>query len=86
MSGHGPDKYDDTVTAANAPSHRWSWNEARYPWTDIPANDPAAVSEGLSLVYDPTNGTVSGGNIFRFGGMKPPGQLFDVLFGSVSGK
>ena len=86
MSGHGPDKYDDTVTVSNAPDRAWSWNEARYPWVDIPPNDPAAVSEALSLLYDPTNGTVSRGNILRFGGMKPGGRIFDVLFANASGK
>jgi len=87
MSGHGPDKVDDTVTSANNPQFSWNWNEANYPWTGgNRANDPAAVSQALSLLYDPTNGTVSRGNILRFGGMKPPGLVFEVLFGNASGK
>jgi len=84
MSGHGPDKYDDTVTASNAPGRNWSWNEAQYPWVNIPANDPRAITEALSLLYDPTNGTVSLGNILRFGGMKPPGRVFDLLYSLAS--
>jgi hypothetical protein len=82
MSGHGPDRFDDTVTKANSPppGRNWSWNEARYPWVDIPADDPAAVDEAMGLLYDPTNGTVSAGNILRFGGVKPPGRVFDLLY------
>jgi len=80
MSGHGPDHWDDTMGVSNFPGHTYNWIESLYPWMKIPANDPAAVSEALGLLYDPTNGTVSAGNILRFGGMKPPGQLFEVLF------
>ena len=78
MSGYGPDHIDQTMAGGGVNQYRW--NEWNYPWMDIPANDPAAIREALSLLYDPTNGTVSGGNIFRFGGMKPPGQVFDVLY------
>ena len=86
MSGHGPDKCDDTVTVNNALGRSWSWNEARYPWADIDPNNSGAISEALSLLYDPTNGTVSTGNVLRFGGIKPAGQIFDVLFANASGK
>jgi prepilin-type N-terminal cleavage/methylation domain-containing protein len=85
MSCVGPDHRDDTLDTANfGPGHQYTWNEASYPWTSIPANNPAAVAEALTLLYDPTNGTVSRGNILRFGGMKPPGQVFDVLFANAS--
>jgi len=85
MDGRGPDKIDDTVVVGNSsPRNNWSWQEGRYPWPDIPANDPRAVSEALSLMYDPTNGAVSRGNILRLGGMKPPGRVFDLLYGLAS--
>jgi len=83
----GPDHRDDTLDTSNyGPGHQWTWNENSYPWVDIPANDPNAVAEALTLLYDPTNGTVSAGNILRFGGRKPPGQVFDVLFACAPGK
>ncbi len=86
MSSHGPDKVDDTVTVANSGyrNYTWNWNEASYPWVNIPGNDPAAINQGLGLLYDPTNGTVSSGNVLRFGGQKPPGQVFDLLFSLAS--
>jgi len=81
MSGYGPDHFDQTERAPNLPgNHRYDWNEASYPWVDTPGNDPVAVSEALDLLYDPTNGTVSSGNLLRLGGMKPGGQVFDLLF------
>jgi len=84
MSGAGPDHIDDTLDTGNfGPGHRWAWSEGTYPWVNIPANDPAAVAEALTLVYDPTNGTVSQGNLLRFGGMKPPGRVFDVLYAAA---
>jgi len=86
ISGFGPDKTDDVVSASLFPGHRWSWNDADYPWLNIPANDPAAISEALSLLYDPTNGTISAGNILRFGGMKPPGRMFDLFYSLSSAK
>jgi len=87
MSCVGPDHRDDTLDTANfGPGHQYTWNEGSYPWiaSSIPPDNPAAVAEALTLLYDPTNGTVSGGNILRFGGMKPPGRIFDVLFANAS--
>jgi type II secretion system protein G len=86
MCGNGPDHLDQTRGgAAGFPPHTYSWTEWNYPWVDLQANSPAMVAEALTLVYDPTNGTVSWGDILRFGGMKPPGQVFDVLY-SVTAK
>jgi len=80
LSGCGPDKFDDTVAQDNSRGNRWNWAEGVYPWADGRANDPVAVSEALSVLYDPTNGTVSWGNLLRLGGMKPGGGVFDVLY------
>jgi prepilin-type N-terminal cleavage/methylation domain-containing protein len=76
MNSNGPDRWDDTI----ARGHTYSWTEWNYPWEDLNANDPAKVVEALSLIYDPTNGTVSAGDVFRFGGVKPAGAVFDLLF------
>jgi len=35
-------------------------------------------------IYDPTNGTVSSGDIYRAGGMKPAHPSFDILFNASS--
>jgi prepilin-type N-terminal cleavage/methylation domain-containing protein len=83
MNSNGPDKMDDTRGGAGPPPHTYSWTEWNYPWEDLNANDPAKVAEALGMVYDPTNGTVSYGDIFRFGGMKPAGQAFDVLYAAA---
>ncbi len=85
ISCAGPDHFDNTMGGSSVfITNRFAWNEFNYPWMNIPADDPAAVEEALSLLYDPTNGTVSGGNILRFGGQKPPGRIFDVLFANAS--
>jgi hypothetical protein len=81
ISGYGPDHIDNTMGGSGfGITNKFAWNEYNYPWMAIPPNDPAAVTEALTLIYDPTNGTVSGGNILRFGGQKPPGQVFAVLY------
>jgi len=85
MSGYGPDHMDNTMRGTGLwITNQFRWNEWNYPWVDIPANDPAAVTEALTLIYDPTNGTVSGGNILRFGGQKPPGRIFDILYAATA--
>jgi len=92
VDGDGPDKIDDTVATSEDSRLQWTWNAASYPWgAGSPVNlarlnNPAAVAEALGLVYDPTNGTVSRGDILRFGGMKPPGRVFDLLYGLAGGK
>jgi hypothetical protein len=54
---------------------------ADFPWPDADPKNPAPL---LEIVYDPTNGTVSRGEIFRVGGTKPSGQLYDVLWAATS--
>ncbi len=71
----GPDAVDDT-------------NINSYPWP--PTRNPegamnqTGVNAVLSQIYDPTNGTVSFGDIYRVGGVKPAGPQFDVLFAAAS--
>jgi len=52
-----------------------------YPWVNANRNDAATL---LSIVYDPSNGTVSRGDIMRPGGVKPAGALYDALFSATS--
>ncbi len=52
-----------------------------YPWKNVDRDD---VVQLLGIVYDPTNGTVSRGDIMRVGGVKPAGALYDALFAACS--
>lgn len=86
VAGYGPDKLDDTVAKGNAnPPTQWTWNAASYPWEDAAqVNTAAGAAEAVGLVYDPTNGTISRGDLLRFGGVKPAGLVYDVLYGIAS--
>ena len=85
MCSNGPDHLDQTrgTAAAGVPRLTFAWNEWNYPWVALQANSPAMVAESLMLLYDPTNGTISWGDILRFGGQKPGGQVFDVLWAAT---
>jgi len=89
MNSSGPDKRENTSGPGHNPGAIWTWADATangYPWVHIPPDDPRAVAELLSLLYDPTNGTISRGEIFRAGGTKPPGEMFNYLYGAGSGQ
>ncbi|MBN1515747.1 prepilin-type N-terminal cleavage/methylation domain-containing protein [Candidatus Sumerlaeota bacterium] len=62
VSSVGPDKDDNT--APGTPNLR----TGLYPWEYLTNSDRDAV---INIIYDPTNGTVSGGDIMRFGGSIP---------------
>lgn len=79
MNSCGPDKREDTNSPSNT-GGQYGWADASFPWVNRNHNDPAVVAEFLGMIYDPTNGTVSKGEIFRAGGIKPPGQTFDILY------
>lgn len=83
MDSDGPDHIDNTLGSSGFPTHQYGWAETNYPWDDIPPTQPDAVIEALSLLYDPTNGTVSDGDVFRAGGTKPAGQIFDVIYAAA---
>jgi len=78
MNSNGPDRLDQT--GGTAQGNTYGWTEWHYPWVNLNANAPLMVIEALGLVYDPTNGTVSRGDIFRCGGQKPPGAAYEVLW------
>lgn len=79
LESDGPDRYDDTGGVILATS--------RFPFPAIAdVNDLEAVLyvdfvgqplAAHALLYDPTNGTVSGGEIARFGGVKPAGEVYE---------
>jgi len=76
IESDGPDHIDDTV--ADNPGG-WSFSTGGYPWPD--KNDNANNLAGaLALRYDPTNGTVSPGEIYRCGGVKGPGRMMAAIF------
>ncbi len=74
LESNGPDRYDDTRDTFLTGSFPWKWDP----------NDPNIVSGANALHYDPTNGTVSNGEILRFGGQKPSGAAYDVLWSGSS--
>lgn len=75
VTSSGPDKIDDT----NGARMGFNLTEGQYPWPSVPNNDAAVIAVS-SLAYDPTNGTVSGGQVYRTGGTPPPGRPGAILF------
>ncbi|MBM3333952.1 prepilin-type N-terminal cleavage/methylation domain-containing protein [Candidatus Sumerlaeota bacterium] len=77
IESDGPDKYDDT---------RGEFSTGAFPlWpSNQRVNDPAMAAQITQMIYDPTNGTVSSGDIFKVGGNKPGGLVFDVFWSCVS--
>jgi prepilin-type N-terminal cleavage/methylation domain-containing protein len=75
MTSAGPDHIDDTSSAHEG----FDLTEGQFPWASLP-NNQAAVAAVLTLAYDPTNGTVSSGQVYRTGGLVPAGQPYQILF------
>ena len=73
LESDGPDHDDNTGGNGPAPS------TGSYPW---PAS--TSVASLVNAIYDPTNGTVSGGEIFRTGGMVPPGPALQIFYSAGS--
>jgi len=71
VESDGPNHWDDTTSA------NWSW----YPFATIQPHSPTIIAEASALCYDPTNGTVSGGEIYRVGGRRlTGGPAYDVIW------
>ena len=85
MNSNGPDKRDDTHNPKNTGKHL-PWSDGAYPWVNNDPNSAEAIEDILSLIYDTTNGTKSGGDVIRVGGTKPDGIAFDLLFANASGQ
>jgi len=76
----GPDHFDDTIGNRPYDPSSCPFTTTLFPWPTVNASDPANVSKICALCYDPTNGTVSIGEIYRVGGLKPSGQMWDVFW------
>ena len=75
----GPDKVDDT--------YEYPWGTVNQYWWEhgmSPNTGGSAVAAACAMLYDPTNGTVSVGDVHRVGGAKPAGPAYDVLFAHMS--
>lgn len=79
MSGNGPDNMDQTDGGSQWDNNQFNWAEWNFPWVQF-ADNLNAAREFPGLVYDPTNGTVSRGDIMRVGGTKPAGVVFDAVY------
>jgi len=80
VESDGPDHIDDTVGGATT-GFSFDLNTGAYPWgagNKIIPNTAEAITAMLHLRYDPTNGTVSSGEVYRCGGAPcpPPVNLF----------
>jgi len=75
IESDGPDHDDNTGGSGPAPA------TGSYPW---PAN--TSVVNLVNAFYDPTNGTVSSGEIFRVGGVVPPGPALQIFYSLASQK
>jgi prepilin-type N-terminal cleavage/methylation domain-containing protein len=82
----GADSIDDTVMGAFPYKDNYSFSDPNYPGLAQPFGDPgpAGAAAIVRIIYDPSNGTVSRGDIFRLGGVKPQGQNWDVWFAASS--
>ena len=76
LESDGPDNWDQT---------RDSLSTGNFPWPNVNANSASIVQQMLGLLYDPTNGTNSNGEIFRVGGVKPDGEAWDVFWAHATG-
>ncbi|MCX8037984.1 MAG: hypothetical protein N3D11_13220 [Candidatus Sumerlaeia bacterium] len=75
LESDGPDRNDNTGGDGPLPS------TGSYPmgsWLTEPVEDL------LAGIYDPTNGTISGGEILRMGGVVPPGGNLPLFFTAAS--
>jgi len=75
VESDGPDHWDDS---------NGNTGTSNFPWTIFYSNTAANIATASALCYDPTNGTVSVGEIYRVGGMKPSGQPWDVYWANGS--
>jgi len=74
LESNGPDRWDDTRDTFQTGDFPWSWNP----------EDATIIAGASALSYDPTNGTVSRGDILRFGGVRPGGTAYSVFWAAAS--
>jgi len=81
IESDGPDHWDDT--RSDTP-YGIGLSTGDFPWQNIVPNSAQHIAALSALCYDPTNGTVSGGEIMRVGGTKPAGAAYDALWSGTS--
>jgi len=79
LTSAGPDHIDDTCADVMG----FNLTEGQFPWPSLPNNNQS-VAAVCSLAYDPTNGTVSRGQVYRTGGAVLPGRPGQVLAANSS--
>ncbi len=72
MRSTGPDRVDETTI------NTYPWNKSVIP------HNAAGEAKMMNMVYDPTNGTVSHGDIYRVGGEQPGGSPWTIFFALAS--
>ncbi|MCX8037259.1 MAG: prepilin-type N-terminal cleavage/methylation domain-containing protein [Candidatus Sumerlaeia bacterium] len=76
MCSAGPDHIDDT--SANSQGFGITLTEGQFPWPSL-ADDAKTHAAISGLCYDPTNGTVSGGQVYKSGGSPLPGMWGSIF-------
>ena len=81
MVSVGPDKFDETpVKGLEEVAYFCTIN---YPWAhELYTED--TVQKILEIIYDPTNGSVSRGQLYRAGGRPPPERVVKMWFDLVN--
>ena len=74
LESDGPNKRDDT-SAWLGPN----LNTSAFPWVALTGTD-FEMELVSALKYDPTNGTISGGEVYRTGGVRPDSPPLRMLF------
>lgn len=69
----GPDGYDDT-----SPGSGVNLSTSGYPWVHL-TGTPQEMEVICAMAYDPTNGTISRGEIYRVGGVRPDSPPLRLL-------
>ena len=77
LESSGPDNDEDSFG-----TNFGSW---AYPWVNL-QDTPANWTAMLAMLYDPTNGTVSNGTLYRAGGVAPPEVVVNRWFQLVTSK
>ena len=83
VDSSGPDNDEDAPIDHGASGAYSSCIGASYPWPGGVSN-PTNTRGLLAVIYDPTNGTVSSGQVTRAGGIAPPELATKMWFDIIS--
>ena len=87
LESAGPDNLDSTFSSLLHGG--WRYPSTRYPWAEYPTRltmTEENIRKILHIIYDPTNGTASDGNIYRTGGLCPDEPLIRMWWQAVNSK